>query len=82
MREYTVILHRVEEGGYWVDVPSLPGCYSQGETEDEALARIREAIESHLEGLHPDGQEIPTESELVIKKVEVVSSGPPHIRAG
>ncbi len=71
MREYTVILHAAEEGGYWVEVPALPGCVSQGETEAEALARIREAIESHLEALREDGQEIPTERELVIKKVEV-----------
>ncbi len=82
MREYTVILHRAEEGGYWVDVPTLPGCYSQEETEDEALVGIREAIEAHLEGLQADGQEIPTERELVIKKVEVVSSAPPCIRSG
>lgn len=81
MREYTVILHLAEEGGYWVEVPTLPGCVSQGETEAEALARIREAIESHLEALREDGQEIPTERELVIKKVEVAFSGPPHIRS-
>jgi predicted RNase H-like HicB family nuclease len=81
MREYTVILHRAEEGGYWVEVPTLPGCVSQGETEAEALARIREAIESHLEALREDGQEIPTERELVIKKVEVAFSGPPHLRS-
>jgi len=82
MREYTVILHAAEEGGYWVEVPTLPGCLSQGETEAEALARIREAIESHLEALREDGQEIPTEEKLVIKKVEVAFSGPPHIRSG
>jgi HicB-like antitoxin of HicAB toxin-antitoxin system len=51
MRDYTVILHPAEEGGYWVDVPALPGCYSQGETEEEALVRIREAIEAHIEVL-------------------------------
>ena len=82
MREYTVILHPAEEGGYWVEVPTLPGCVSQGETETEALARIREAIESHLGALREDGQEIPNEAKLVIKKVEVAFSGPPHIRSG
>ncbi len=44
-REYSVVLHQAEEGGYWLDVPALPGCYSQGETVDEALANVREAIE-------------------------------------
>jgi len=82
MREYTVILHAAEEGGYWVEVPTLPGCVSQGETEAEALTRIREAIESHLEALREDGQEIPTEGRLLVKKVEVAFSGPSHIRSG
>ena len=81
MREYTVVLHPAEEGGYWVEVPALPGCVSQGETEPEALARIREAIESHLEALQEDGQQIPSEGALVIRKVEVAFSGPPHIRS-
>jgi predicted RNase H-like HicB family nuclease len=82
MREYTVILHPAEEGGYWVEVPALPGCLSQGETEAEALAQIREAIEAHLEALRQDGQEIPTEPKLVIKKVEVTfAGGAGHVRS-
>ena len=54
-----VILTPAEEGGYIVEVPSLPGCYSQGETVDEALDNIREAIELYIEVLEEDGQEIP-----------------------
>jgi len=46
--EYTVIMHPAEEGGYWVAVPALPGCYSQGESVGEALDGIKEAIEAHL----------------------------------
>ncbi len=41
----TVVLEPQEEGGYTVYVPSLPGCISQGETKDEALKNIKEAIE-------------------------------------
>lgn len=44
-----VVLEASEEGGYTVYVPSLPGCISEGETEEEALANIREAIELYLE---------------------------------
>ena len=40
-----VILHPAEEGGYWVEVPALPGCVSEGDTFDEALANTREAAE-------------------------------------
>ncbi len=46
--EYTVLIHQAEEGGFWAEVPELPGCYSQGETIEEALRNSREAIETHL----------------------------------
>jgi len=44
-----VILEKSEEGGYTVFVPSLPGCISEGDTREEAIANIREAIELYLE---------------------------------
>jgi predicted RNase H-like HicB family nuclease len=44
-----VVLEPSDEGGYSVLVPSLPGCISEGETLDDALANIREAIELYLE---------------------------------
>ena len=43
-----VLVHSAEEGGYWAEVPALPGCVSQGETIDEVRANIREAIEGWL----------------------------------
>lgn len=43
-----IILEPSDEGGYTVFVPALPGCISEGETRDEALANIREAIELYL----------------------------------
>ena len=45
--KYKVVLHRSDEG-YAVSVPGLPGCWSQGETEQEALANIAEAIREYL----------------------------------
>ncbi len=50
----TVILESSEDGGYTVYVPSLPGCISQGETREEALGNIREAIELYLEPIEDD----------------------------
>ncbi len=44
-----VVLEPSDEGGFTVYVPSLPGCISEGETEEEAMANIREAIELYLE---------------------------------
>jgi predicted RNase H-like HicB family nuclease len=47
--EIKVVLEKQEEGGYTVYVPSLKGCVSQGDTRDEALKNIKEAIELYLE---------------------------------
>ena len=43
-----VLIHKAEEGGYWAEVPALPGCVSQGETMDDLQANIHEAIEGWL----------------------------------
>ena len=43
-----VIVHEAEEGGYWAEVPSIPGCATQGETFDELLGNIYEAVEGCL----------------------------------
>ena len=53
--QLTVVLEPQEEGGYAVYVPSLKGCVSQGETKEEALKNIKEAIELYLE---PDTNEL------------------------
>ena len=59
---YTVILDPdPDDGGYSVYVPALPGCISQGETRDEALANAREAIALHVESLAKDGLPVPEE---------------------
>jgi predicted RNase H-like HicB family nuclease len=42
------IIHEAEEGGYWAEVPALPGCVTQGETLDEITRNLREAIEGWL----------------------------------
>jgi predicted RNase H-like HicB family nuclease len=43
-----VIVHEADEGGYWAEVPSIPGCVTQGETFDELLANLYEAVEGCL----------------------------------
>jgi predicted RNase H-like HicB family nuclease len=49
-----IILEPSEEGGYTAIVPSLPGCISEGDTQEEALKNIREAIELYLEPVEDD----------------------------
>ena len=48
-----VVIHAAEEGGFWAEVPALPGCVSQGETRAEVKANIREAIEGWLMAEEP-----------------------------
>ena len=43
-----VIVHEAEEGGYWAEVPTIPGCATQGESMEELSANVREAIEGCL----------------------------------
>jgi predicted RNase H-like HicB family nuclease len=49
-----VIIHDAEEGGYWVEVPSLPGCGTQGETIEELISNLYEAVEGYLEARQQD----------------------------
>jgi predicted RNase H-like HicB family nuclease len=59
VRKYRVLLDPNELGGYTVTVPLLPGCISEGDTREEALANIREAIELYIESLIDDDEIIP-----------------------
>ena len=58
--EYKIVLEPDrEDGGYVVHCPTLPGCYSQGDTREEAITNIREAIEAYVESLKKDNLPIP-----------------------
>jgi len=57
MSSYAVIIHEEPQGGYWGEVPALPGCYSQGETVEELLSNIREAIAGVIEVMRDKGQQ-------------------------
>lgn len=61
---YPVVIHRDKGSDYGVVVPDLPGCFSAGETLDEALAMAKEAVELHLEGLIEEGQNTPPPGHL------------------
>ena len=63
--KYPVTLIPAEEGGYAVEIEDLPGCYSQGETVEEAIEMIEEARRLWMESMYEDGQEIPLPSSEV-----------------
>jgi predicted RNase H-like HicB family nuclease len=61
---YTIFLHPdPEEGGYTVTVPALPGCVTQGDKLEEAIAMAKDAIRLYVESLRADGEVIPLERE-------------------
>jgi predicted RNase H-like HicB family nuclease len=67
---FPVILER-DEGGYFVSCPTLQGCYSQGETYEEAMANIQDAVRRHLEDRLANGEEIPEAVSVSLSTVEV-----------
>ena len=64
--DYILVVHQAEEGGFWAEVPALPGCFGQGETMDDVIADCRAAIESHIDALRAEGQPIPDEQISVV----------------
>ncbi|MGB2770183.1 MAG: type II toxin-antitoxin system HicB family antitoxin [Candidatus Zixiibacteriota bacterium] len=69
--DFKVILEPDESGGYVISCPSLPGCYSQGETPEEAMENIKEAIALCLEDMESQGEEIPDPSKVLVGSVVV-----------
>lgn len=70
--KYTAIFEPAEEGGYVVSVPALPGCATQGETFEEAVAMIKDAIQGYLAVFKDERHKIPQEKEdVVVTKVSV-----------
>lgn len=72
---YTVLIipGEPDEGGYWVKVPALPGCVTQGETVEEALANAKEAIEAYILSLRDQGLSVPVEGANTTGLVSTVS---------
>ena len=68
--KFNIILEPAEEGGFNVLIPALDGCYTQGDTEEEALNNAREAILCYLEGLEKVNQ-IKSVPEAILKEVEI-----------
>lgn len=61
-----VVIYQAEEGGYWAEVPALPGCFTQGESMEEVLHNLREAITCHL-----DAAEKAAPAGATVREIEV-----------
>jgi antitoxin HicB len=73
MAKFLVYLEAAEEGGYIVTCPQLPGCVTQGETVEEALTMIKDAIQGYITSLRKHGEPIPPSLGERIEKAEVIS---------
>lgn len=68
--KYTIILEREDEGGYHAFCPALPGCHTQGDTYDETLENIKDAVKLYIESLKSHKEPIPDE-DITIKPLKV-----------
>jgi len=72
MKQLTLpIIIEADADGYFVSCPSLQGCYSQGDTYEQAVENIKDAIRLHIEDRLADGEEIPERVSVSLSTVEV-----------
>jgi antitoxin HicB len=75
--KFTVLLTPdPEDGGYVAECPTIPGCISEGDTVEEALANIKDAIEGCLESLAANQQPLPDDQPMIVATVEVDAPNP------
>ncbi|MBN8730355.1 MAG: type II toxin-antitoxin system HicB family antitoxin [Acidobacteria bacterium] len=68
--KYTVMLERESDGGFVATVPMLPGCVSQGDSREEALTNIREAMDLFIEDMLANGEPLPVEDQRELVEVQ------------
>ncbi|MDX2196193.1 MAG: type II toxin-antitoxin system HicB family antitoxin [Cytophagales bacterium] len=71
---YKIHLHQAPEGGFTVTVPALPGCITEGDALNEAIAMAKEAIELYIEELQDRGEPIPDNSSTLEYSLNLVTS--------
>lgn len=75
--KFTAVFEPAEEGGYVVSVPSLPGCFSEGDTFEEAVEMAKDAIAGYIESLKKHHEPVPTgETRAFIGTLDVPISTP------
>ena len=69
---YTVIIAREEDGGYHAFCPALRGCHSQGDTYEETVQNVTEAVQLYIESLKAHSEPVPAE-DVIIKPIHVAA---------
>ncbi len=73
IREFSVVILEDESGGYIAVVPELPGCHTQGDSFDEVIENVREAVELYLETLSEEKKELLSRRVIGLQRVEAVA---------
>ena len=73
--QFPIVLHNDDGTSYGVTVPDLPGCFSAGDTPEEAIASAHEAIACHVEGLLVDGESLPEKTRLEVHQANADYAG-------
>lgn len=71
IRTFAVVLVPQPDGGFFIECPALPGCYTQGDTVQEALDNIREAIELAVEDIEAQNETVPDGVSPLVTQVQV-----------
>ncbi len=69
--KFHIVVHEAEEGGYWAEVPALPGCLTQGETLDALMTNVREAIDLYLEIANEHPSAVPGPHDKSVQVLEI-----------
>ena len=69
---FSAVVRKDEDGGYWAEIPALPGCFGQGDTFVDTIASISDGLETHLAAMIEEGMEIPPSSKAEAEDGEVV----------
>ena len=69
--KFHIVVHEAEEGGYWAEVPALPGCLTQGETLDALMVNVREAIDLYLEIANEPPSAVPPPHDKSVPVLEI-----------
>jgi predicted RNase H-like HicB family nuclease len=64
--QFPIVIHKDKASSYGVTAPDLPGCFSAGDTLEDAIASAREAIACHIEGLFMDGESVPERNPMEV----------------
>lgn len=70
MTTYAVVIEQAEDGGFGAWSPDLPGCVALGDTKEEAMTEMRDAVRFHLEGLRAQGEPVPASASVDVALIQ------------